>query len=577
MPDATLVPTPAPPNLVTFTVKVGGEALPQTMQLVHAAISFEINKIPYAKLSFRDGDAAEQSFAISEDARFDPGAEVEVSLGYQGEETAVFKGILVKHAIKCRTGKPALVALDCRHKAFAQSLDARCKQFTDQTDSDIISELLADAAGDVESTDVSHQAMMQYRATNWDFVLARAAANGRLVLPQLEAIDVKKPDFAKAAALALAFGSTLEEFEAEVDARHQLAALKAVSWNPANQEATSVDSASPAEPEQGPASADDLASALAREPSDFFADAQMPEQELQALADAALVHSRVSKIRGRCRCQGFAEILPGDTLELEGLGERFNGKAFVAAVTHEVSQGNWRSHIQFGVEPSWFSNDSPRASIPYLPKAQGLHVGIVKQLESDPDGEERILVTLPVTHAEGDGLWARLASTDAGAERGFVWRPEIGDEVVVAFFDNDPRYPVILGSLYSSANAAHLPAADDNHQKGYQSREKLQLLFDDETKEITIQTASGNKLLLTEDQGAIIIEDENGNVTTMNSDGISHESPGDIKITATGDVTIEGANVNLTASAALKAEGSASAEISSGGQTTVKGSVVMIN
>ena len=42
-------------------------------------------------------------------------------------------------------------------------------------------------------------------------------------------------------------------------------------------------------------------------------------------------------------------------------------------------------------------------------------------------------------------------------------------------------------------------------------------------------------------------------------------------------VNIEGTNVNLTASAQLKAEGSAGAEVSSGGTTDVKGSLVQIN
>ena len=40
------------------------------------------------------------------------------------------------------------------------------------------------------------------------------------------------------------------------------------------------------------------------------------------------------------------------------------------------------------------------------------------------------------------------ASNGAGAAS----YPEIGDEVVVAFMNGDPRFPVIIGRLYSKKN-----------------------------------------------------------------------------------------------------------------------------
>jgi hypothetical protein len=67
------------------------------------------------------------------------------------------------------------------------------------------------------------------------------------------------------------------------------------------------------------------------------------------------------------------------------------------------------------------------------------------------------------------------------------------------------------------------------------------------------------------------------NVLTLNSDGISMESAGDIKIKASGDVNIEGKNVSVKASAQFKAEGSSGSELKSGAVTVVKGSQVKIN
>ena len=86
-----------------------------------------------------------------------------------------------------------------------------------------------------------------------------------------------------------------------------------------------------------------------------------------------------------------------------------------------------------------------------LPAANGLQIGVVTALEDDPQGDDRIKCRLPMVGAGEEGLWARLATLDAGDGRGTYFRPEIGDEVVVGFLDDDPRNPVILGMCHSSA------------------------------------------------------------------------------------------------------------------------------
>jgi uncharacterized protein involved in type VI secretion and phage assembly len=183
-----------------------------------------------------------------------------------------------------------------------------------------------------------------------------------------------------------------------------------------------------------------------------------------------------------------------------------------------------------------------------------------------------------VTVSETDGLvWARIAAFDAGGDRGAVFRPEIGDEVVLGFIDDDPRDPVVLGALHSSAKAAPIPGSDDNHEKGYVSRAGMKLVFDDDKPSVTIETPSGAMLRLDDDAGSVELADQNGNVVKMESSVLEITAAADFKVKATGNVTIEGVNVDLKASAAAGVNGSASAKLESSGQTTVKGSVVMIN
>ncbi len=170
-----------------------------------------------------------------------------------------------------------------------------------------------------------------------------------------------------------------------------------------------------------------------------------------------------------------------------------------------------------------------------------------------------------------------MATLDAGDERGTVFRPEIGDEVVVGFLDDDANHPVVLGGLHSGAHPAPIAASDDNHEKGLVTRSGMRVVFDDDKSVITIDTPNGNEVVLSEDEGSITVADESGSSVVLGSDGIALESAKDVVIKATGDVNIEGVNVNLKASATLAADGSASAELTSSGTTTVKGSLVQIN
>ena len=304
------------------------------------------------------------------------------------------------------------------------------------------------------------------------------------------------------------------------------------------------------------------------------------EQELQAWADAAAVKSSLSKIRGRVRCQGFSEIKPGDTIDLEGVGDRFYGNMFVSGVAHQFADNQWTTDIHVGLSPDWFSQSEKiidRKASGLLPGINGLQIGVVSDLE-DPDGEDRVKVKLPIINPGAEGVWSRMASLDAGDNRGAYFRPEIDDEVVVGFLNDDPRDPIVLGMLNSSAKPAPITGSNDNHEKGFVTRSEMKVIFNDDEVSTTIETPNGNKIVLSDQDGGIFIEDENGNKMEMTSSGILIESASDMTIKAAGEITVEsGTNMTLTAGAQFKAEGSAGAELSSGAIAVVSGSLVQIN
>lgn len=570
-------------GVVTMTILVGGEALPGFVQVFSVDIWHELNRIPRAKIAILDGNAAEETFRVSEEGWFVPGNEIEVQIGYQTEENPVFKGIVTGQSIKVRSNGNSILMVDCADPAIKLTTRPRSRYFYDVTESDVFDMIIGEYSGlsaEVESTPFTHNEILQFQSTDWDFILSRADVNGMFCLADGGLIEIHSPDFGQDPVAAVRYGNNLLDFDAEIDGTQQFGSVKGTSWDYSKTESSEVDATSLSPVSPGNLSSGDISASLDNSEWSLRAGAKISSEVLQKWADAKLMKHELAKVRGRAKIRGMGNVKPGSVIAIEGVGDRFNGNAFVSGVKHQYYKGEWLMDVQFGISPKWFSEEfkiSENAAAGMLPSVSGLQIGLVTQIENDPEGDERILVRLPMIDTEEQGVWARVATFGAGDSRGFVFRPEIDDEVVLGFIHGDPNQPIILGSLNSSAKPAPITASDDNHEKGLISRGEIRLLFNDDDPSVTIELPSGKKVSVNDAEGEILLEDENGNKILMNSDGISLDSPADISIKSTGDLNLEATNINVKANAGFKAEGSASAEISSTGSTTVKGSIVQIN
>jgi Rhs element Vgr protein len=581
MNNTGVIETSKNPDLITYSIFVEGEAISKELEVFSINVTNVVNRIPCATIVLADGNAADQDFAHSSSDLFIPGKKIEIAAGYQSDESTIFKGIVIKHSIKIRNGSTLLV-LECKDELVKTTIGRKSAFYAESKDSDIFEEILDKYSleKDVEATNFEHPEIVQYNSSDWDFIVSRAQANGKLCFAEGGKLTIKKPDLNQEALETIVFGSSMLDFDAEIDARNQFSTATSYSWNHADQELLEIEASDPGVSLNGNLSSSDLADVIGLGNLELRHGGELNDVELQDWADATLLYQQMSKVRGKVQFQGIPDVKPDTILNLEGLGDRFNGKAYISGVMHNISGGNWTVDAQFGLNPKWFSetyeiNTLPAAGL--LPAIKGLHIGVVSQLEEDPEGEERTLVQIPIISAEHEGVWCRSATLDAGDSRGSIFRPEIGDEVIVGFINEDPNDAVVLGMLHSSAKPSPIPASDDNHEKGFVTRSEMKLIFDDDKVSVTIETPAGKKFTLNEDSGDIIIEDENSNVITMNADGISLESGSDISIIASGDVNIEGTNVNIAAAAEFVAEGGAGAEISTDAIAVIKGSLVQIN
>ncbi|MCW3084477.1 MAG: Rhs element Vgr protein [Bacteroidetes bacterium] len=583
---STLVPKNQNLSTSSFSVTINGAKLKDTYAVSALMVTRSVNKIPFAQLILLDGDVSEQDYPASSSETFIPGAKVEILMGHGQKDKKVFSGIIIKHSIQLLQGQPMMLTLELKDETVKLTVGRKNKFFENKTDDAIIKDVLKSFAGKLEPTTVQHEEMVQYFCTDWDFVMSRADVSGQLVFVEDGKVNVNKPDFTQTPKLSVVFGANVYEFEAEMDARDEYKSVEASSWDDATRKIVKKTSKPPVlGKEEGNPSGAVLSDVIGLDKFALQHSGQVKDMELESWASAKLLRSRMAKIKGRARIDGYNDIKPGDLIGIDQFSKRFNGTAFVSSVMHSLSaDSSYYTDIQFGYSQEWFSRkynditEMPASGL--LPSVYGLQVGIVVKITEDPQNDYRVKVNLPMVAVGQEGVWARLANLDAGKERGSFFYPEVGDEVILGFMNDDPREPVILGMLYSK-NAKGKPPLEpttDNFKKGFYTKEKLKLEFDDDKKSVTIETPGGNKIIITDkDDSKITISDSNKNIIEMSKDGIAITSGKDLKIKAKGDITIEGVNITSSADSKLKAEGNGGVELSSSANAVIKGSVVQIN
>ncbi len=589
-------------GLVTTAIKVAGNAIPDIMEVQSITVNNTINRIPTAKITLIDGNPTTGKFEVSSSKTFVPGNELTIEAGYDSKNKLIFKGIVTKQSIQIHDGVGAILIVECRDKAIDMIVGRKSITYAKKKDSDIISSIIGNYSGlsaSISATETQWPEQVQYYATDWDFILTRAEANGMVVSVINGEVSVFPPDKNTTSVLEIKYGDNLLSFNADLDAVTQLANAKANSWDYTKQEVISG-SASNETSGPGNLSSKKLSEVVGLSDYDVQSSAPLATADLKNWSKAVLIKSAYSKIQGELKYQGTTDAVTGKYITLAGLGDRFNGDHFVSGVFHDISHGNWVTEASIGLSPIWFSEEPDIVAPPasgLLPGVRGLFTGTVKKMYEDPDSQYRILVDLPLFDSNGEGLWARLANFYATSGAGAFFLPEVGDEVVVGFLNEDPRYPIILGSLYSATKNKPFNGLDPNEKnttKAIVSKSGIVVKFDDENKIFTIDTPNKNTAVFSDKDKQVSIKDQNGNSIVMSESGIEIKSGKDITIEASqnlnlkgnqgvtiassgGDVTVKGMNVSITADTQLSAKGSATAALEGGSETTIKGAMVMIN
>lgn len=590
-------------GIVSYEISVNGTVLSGEIEIISIRTTMEVNRISSATIKISDGGSfglEKAPFSNSSSSDFVPGNDIEIKLGYDTSNDTVFSGVIVGQRMVVRKSTSYLL-ITCKDKSFKLTKSRGNNVMADSTDGDLFSQLISDKGLTVDSDAATQfdSPLFQYNVSDWDYLVVRSEANNFYVLTDQNNISIKKYDLSSSPSYKIQSDLVAIDVDLDLNGENTYSDFSFSFWDHSQQK-TVVESGSMTDAGSlGNLKSNSIAGDLSAPTLQKFTSAPLSSDELKAFSDSWSTKSSLSKIQGRIIIPGTANLKAGDFVELANFGERFDGNAFISKIEQECEDGDWLTIVYVGLSSRWHSSlpdIEEEDGIGLLPGGKGTYLGKVKQIDQDPKNEYRILVDLGVfqNSSNTNELWARFATNYASNGAGFFFFPEIGDEVLITFLNGDPRFPVIIGSLYSSQLKPKVEPDEENSTKAIHSKSGIAFTFNETDKILTIETPGGNSVVLDDKDQQIVMTDSNSNKVTMNSSGIALSSPADISLKADGkvdisgttginlsssggDVTGDGLNVTLEAQVAMKAAGNATAEFSASGQTTLKGAMVMIN
>ena len=185
------------------------------------------------------------------------------------------------------------------------------------------------------------------------------------------------------------------------------------------------------------------------------------DQAAQCDATAAALASRLSgafaELEGVAR--GNPKLRAGAAVTLKGAGKPFDGSYTLSSSRHDFSPDTGyltTFAVSHESERSLYgvaAGANSRAAVPGV-------VNAVVTAAKDPENQGRVKVKFPVLSDNYESWWARTVQAGAGASRGAVVLPEVGDEVLVAFGHGSFQQPFVLGGLFNGKDKPDKPWAD---------------------------------------------------------------------------------------------------------------------
>jgi phage baseplate assembly protein V len=497
-------------GLPSVTIELGGTPLPasELRSLGSIRVQQRLSLPTLCELIFMDPRGALASNGVA------PGTSLRVSTAAQPEP--LFTGEVTAIEYAHVAGAPREVRVrgyDMLHRLRKRQPVRAHVQVTLQ---DVARELVADLGLSVEAAAPGPlwRQLMQHGQSDLDFLAELADRCGMYLVLRDGALRLMTLE-GEGEPLPLLLGESLLEATVEVNGDSACRVVSAAGWDPLR---ARHHSARTSQARQGRRVEVEAPPSLLGSPGERALVNEMAEGDAhaEAVAQAELDHRSAREVVFTALAEGDARLRPGTRVEVRGITPAVAGRYVLTAVNHLLD-------VQRGFVSELSSAPPQRKARTH---ASAATLGVVSRVD-DPEGLGRVRATLP-TYGGVETEWMQVLSLGAGAGRGLVMLPDVGDQVLLVLADGDPARGVVLGGLFGE----HAPT-DTGVEGGAVRR-------------YSARTAGGHKLVLDDVGQTLRLEDGTGSYVELSPSGVRLHSKVPLDIEAPGQpVVIRGQTIDF--------------------------------
>ncbi|WP_426594384.1 phage baseplate assembly protein V [Cellulomonas sp. McL0617] len=579
-------------GVVRVDITSEGQAIPETIQITRVRVQRGLRSVGRCTMTFLD-----DGFTLVAAGTFNIGKKVTVSAGYGDKTDPAFEGRVTSVTSELDSGAGLTLTVVVQDGGYELMRNTDVESFTNVALGDIVRSLLQ-AAGltagtiDLPTTPVKYALRNDTALGMIDEIARRTGRDWSILGDTFSMWPAATGSSPGAQAVSITMGMDVISFAAR-QVGDGATSVTVRGWDPVAQSAV-VGTANTPTSRAG----FDATTGGGTKYTRVDARAATRSQTDATLAAQALA-ARTGRVTATGSCQYTAMLVPGGRLIVNGAGPS-NGNYYIREVDNVWMDGNAISRFVVGDRDPVQLSDPWETTAPVSSfRRSGLAVGVIDNVV-DPENLGRVRVSLSTASDQLSSAWARVLAIGAGANRGQVVIPEVGDEVLIGFEDDDITRPVVLGGLYGNKSTTPTAAAVDQNgavvTRALTSRLGHTLTMSDGTTPATqsVELALAgldHSLKIGKDRADLKVPAGVPLKITVGSAFIEFDGNGGITIDATKitikastKVAVSGADVEATATTGLKLQGTQASfkgtgmgAVEAGGILEIKGAMVKIN
>lgn len=336
-----------------FTAKLNGQILPQEVSayLKTAFFSDDIRGLSMAELKVGIWNTGTNSFIHIDDGIFDVGGELELFMGYGGEQVSLFNGEIVSQVANFSTVSHHSLTARAYDKGHRLTQGKKVRNFAELKDSEIVEKIIREAGltPNVEDTGTIIPQVIQNNMTDMEFIRTRARRYGYRVYTEGDTCFFVNDDLSVSPAATLTYGIDFVEFNPTISLAQPITEVEVRGWDTINKQSLTGTAAKGSETTKmgGTQSGSEQTGAAFGDQKIIVTNLNVYNAaQSQAYAESVLKEHSRNLVNARLIIAGNTALKAGQVITLAGLTNAYNGDYYINASSHRIAAGSYTTTLE---------------------------------------------------------------------------------------------------------------------------------------------------------------------------------------------------------------------------------------